>query len=151
MVAPLAIASALGVVHEPAGEYVDRWLLRTGRCGVAAEPAPSLVPSRISKWTGHAFSVRNHTTTPLFMLQEDGTRVEIGPCQAVDLDEMTSTIEFRAANGYVATMGGLEAYAGRGQSTIHIVVSRDEQYSDATPPRGPLPPCDRPARVQPDD
>lgn len=121
--------------------------LAMGRCSISHGPPAEFEPGQTSTWTGHAFSIRNNTTTPLSLQLEDGRRVDIEPCSTVDADQLSSRIEVRAADGYVATMEGVEQFVGPTVTTF-VVIGVADVYVNAAPPIEPLPPCDTAARVQ---
>lgn len=121
--------------------------LVTGRCTVSEGPPPEFEPGAVPAWSGHAFHVRNNTTTPLFLRLEDGSRIDIPPCSTVNADELRGTVEVRAADGYVSTMGGV-AQSMDPSVTTFIVIGATDVYLNGAPPKEPLPACDEPALVQ---
>lgn len=119
--------------------------LITGACTNPSMPPPQFESGADMVWTGHQLAVWNWTFLPLFLLDEDGDRVELPACQKVDLDGFGRQFEVRAATGYVMTIG-LDGPQD-GVTTFVVIGSRDEYVSNA-PPAEPMPPCEGAPQVQ---
>lgn len=120
--------------------------LIAGACTNASMPPPQFDPGGEMVWTGHQLAVWNWTTVPLFLLDEDGQRVDLPPCQKVALDGFAREFEVRAAGGYVMTIG---LDGPQENMTTFVVIGSRDSYVNNAPPADPMPPCVGKPLVQP--
>lgn len=120
--------------------------LTAGECVTAAAPVEQFQPGDNLVWAGHQLMVWNWTALPLFLLDKDGERVDLRPCQKVALDGFAREFEVRAVGGYVMTIG---LDGPQDHVTTFVVIGSRDSYVNNAPPADPMPPCAGKPLVQP--
>lgn len=119
--------------------------LAAGECVAAAVPDDQFQPGNDAVWAGHQVMVWNWTKRPLFLLDDDGHRVDLPACTKIALDDFAREFAVRAANGYVMSIGLDGPYDG---VTTFVVIGSRDAYVNNAPPAEPMPPCEGEPQVQ---
>jgi hypothetical protein len=119
--------------------------LIAGKCTTPSMPPGQFQRGSEMVWAGHQLSVWNWTTLPLFIVDQEGRRVELPPCEKIGIDDYGREFEVRAADGYVMAIG-LDV-PQEGVTTFVVIGSRDSYVNNA-PPAEPMAPCEGTPQVQ---